>query len=295
MKIVNIIGGLGNQMFQYAFAMVLKKHNSEEIVYIDPHLFRYPFVKRYKNNNFYHNGYEINTIFPNATLPVASWNQMMKVTFFIPNYVLNRVIRRILPKRKTEYKQDGEYSFFPEVFSLKDDYFLEGYWQHYQYFEGMRDSLLYTFQFPTPSGKNAAIAEDIKISSAVGIHVRRGDYVGNYGFGDVCNLEYYQKAIGLIDLKHETVFYVFSNDTAWCEEHLRPLMKNVCYVDWNKGKESFWDMYLMSQCEQLVIANSSFSWWGAYLNQRAKKIIAPKLWNRYVDDIHIQMPEWQLV
>ena len=295
MKIVNIIGGLGNQMFQYAFAVVLKEKYPKEEVLVDPHLFRFPFVKKYKNNNFYHHGYEIEKAFPNASLKTASWRLMAKVTYYLPNYVLNRVIRKALPKRKYEYRQENDYVFYPEVFKMAHDCYFEGYWQHYKYFEGMQDVLRSTFQFPLPEGENMEASKKMMEVPSIGIHVRRGDYVGNKGFGDVCTLEYYQKAIQQLNVTGETHFFVFSNDIAWCEEHLQPLMKNVTYVDWNKGKDSHWDMYLMSQCEQLVIANSSFSWWGAYLNQRASKIIAPKLWNRYVSDMHIQMPEWQLI
>ena len=295
MKIVNIIGGLGNQMFQYAFAVALKEKYPDEEVLIDTQLFLFPIVKKYKRNNFYHNGYEISKVFPNATLPVASGRQMAKVSYYLPNYVLNRVLRKIFPKRKSEYRQKNYNEYYPEVFSLKEDTYFEGYWQHHQYFDGIQNVLRQTFQFPIPNDKNWKTAKEMRMVPSVGLHVRRGDYVGNWGFGDVCNLEYYQKAIEHMDVTDDTMFYVFSNEIEWCEENLRPLMKNVTYVDWNKSKDSVWDMYLMSQCEQLVIANSSFSWWGAYLNQRAKKIIAPKLWNRYVEDMHIQMPEWQLI
>lgn len=295
MKIVNIIGGLGNQMFQYAFARVLKEKYPDEEVLIDPHLFRFPLIKKYKNNNFYHNGFEVDATFPNASLKIANWRQMSKVTYFLPNYVLNRVLRRVLPKRVSEYTQENEFAFYPEVFSIKTDCYFEGYWQHYKYFDGMRDVLLDMFQFPQPNEKNVNLSEEIQHTHSIGMHVRRGDYVGNKGFGNVCTLEYYQKAIEQMEINPNTHFFVFSNDISWCKDNLEPLMKHVTYVDWNKGKDSHWDMFLMSKCEQLVIANSSFSWWGAYLNQQAKRIIAPKLWNRYVMDIHIQMPEWQLI
>jgi len=295
MKIVNIIGGLGNQMFQYAFAVVLKEKYPDEEVLIDPSLFRFPFVKKYKGNNFYHHGYEIEKAFPNAPMRTATCRQMSKVTYFLPNYVLNRVLRRVLPKRKTEYKQRDDYAFYPEVFSMKQDCFFEGYWQHYRYYEGMRDVLSKAFRFPQPTQKNAEIAEQMHNTHSIGLHVRRGDYVGNKGFGDVCTLDYYQEAIEQMEIVEDSHFYVFSNDITWCRDNLEHLMKNVTYIDWNCGKDSHWDIFLMNQCEQLVIANSSFSWWGAYLNQRAKKIIAPKLWNRYVEDVHIQMSEWQLI
>lgn len=295
MKIVNVIGGLGNQMFQYAFAVVLKDKYPNEKVLIDPHLFRFPFIKKFRNNNFYHNGFEIREVFHNAILPIASGWEMAKVSYYLPNYVLNRVLRKILPKRKYEYRQENDYVFYPEVFNMMHDCYFEGYWQHYRYFEGMQDVLRNTFQFPTPNDNNLKASREMNTVPSIGIHVRRGDYVGNKGFGGVCNLEYYKKAIQLLNVNEGSRFFVFSNDIEWCEKELQPFMKNVTYVDWNIGKDSHWDIFLMSQCDQLIIANSSFSWWGAYLNKRAKKIIAPKLWNRYIEDMHIQMPEWQLI
>lgn len=84
MKIVNIIGGLGNQMFQYAFALVLKEKYPGEEVLVDTQLFRFPIVKKYKGNNFYHHGYEIEEAFPSAPLRIASWWQMAKVSYFLP-------------------------------------------------------------------------------------------------------------------------------------------------------------------------------------------------------------------
>lgn len=295
MKIVSIIGGLGNQMFQVAFAIALKKKSPDDEILIDTQKFRYPFIKSFNGVNFYHNGYEVDNFFPNASLPIASSRQIAKVSYYLPNYLLNRVVRKILPKRKSEYKQSNSYTFSPEVFNILEDCYYEGYWQHFKYYIDVRDTLLYSFQFPTPNKKNSEVATIMKTVPSIGIHVRRGDYVNNRGFGGVCSLEYYLRALKLVDVELETHFFVFSNDIEWCEENLRPIMKNVTYIDWNQGKNSPWDMFLMSQCKQLIIANSSFSWWGAFLNQQASKIVAPKTWNKLVADIHIQMPDWTLI
>lgn len=295
MKIVNVIGGLGNQMFQVAFAIVLREKYPDEEVLIDTQLFRFPIIKSFKGVNFYHNGFEVNEIFPNATLPIASFRQIIKVSYYIPNYFLNRIFRRVIPKRNSEYNQKGSFTYDSEVYGIQSDCYFDGYWQHYKYFEGMRNVLVNAFQFPMPSERNRAMARQMEEKPSVGIHVRRGDYIGNPGFGGVCTLEYYKKALDVLEVSPACMFYVFSNEVAWCEENLEPLMGNVIYVDWNKGKDSPWDMYLMSHCQQLIIANSSFSWWGAYLNQHASKIIAPKVWNKRIKDMHIQMPEWTLI
>ena len=101
MKIVNISGGLGNQMFQFAFALRLKNAFPNEDIFIDTSHYNTWFFKHYKGINL-HNGFEIEKVFPNAHLPIAGWRQIMKLSYFIPNYVLSRLGRKLLPQRKTE-------------------------------------------------------------------------------------------------------------------------------------------------------------------------------------------------
>ena len=130
MKIVNIIGGLGNQMFQYAFALALKEKHKDEIVKIDTSHFNYIFIKKFKSANL-HNGYEIEKVFPNAKLPHATAIDLMKVTWYMPNYILSRIVRRILPPRKNEYIQKSTdiFAFNQDVFNAKGDGYYEGVWQ----------------------------------------------------------------------------------------------------------------------------------------------------------------------
>ena len=134
---------------------------------------------------------------------------------------------------------------------------------------------------------------------SVGIHVRRGDYLKEKQYLGICELDYYTKAIDI--MKEHFVcpsFYIFSNDLEWCREKLEVLTgkENTVYVDWNKGNESYQDMRLMSYCKGLIIANSSFSWWGAFLNQEENKfIVAPKRWKNTKYNLEIQLPEWTLI
>ncbi len=297
MKIVNIIGGLGNQMFQYAFALSLKHHFPSEEVYIDTSHFNYIFIKRFRGANL-HNGYEIEKVFPNANLNHASAKQLLKLTWYMPNYALSRVIRKIFPKRKTEYIQPLNQSFahIPEVYDITEDCYFEGIWESVHNYIPLRDTIQHTFAHPAPSDiQNQMYIKDMERTESVGIHIRRGDYLYEPAFMNICDLEYYQRAINevLSDGK-KYKFYIFSNDMKWCEENISPVLKGnpIIYVNNNTGKNSCWDMFLMTHCKNLIIANSSFSWWGAFLNNRQGKVIAPKVWVNREAEYDIWLDEW---
>lgn len=138
--------------------------------------------------------------------------------------------------------------------------------------------------------------------------MRRGDYLSNqYEYLNICNLNYYKKAFSYLEDKllngkkeerDKIKILVFSDDIKWCKNNFNFLKDfNVVYIDWNKGKSSYKDMQLMSECNYNIISNSTFSWWGAYLNNYDDKIvIAPKYWLRGVKTTGDRVPEdWLLV
>lgn len=290
MKIVNIIGGLGNQMFQYAFALSLKNKYCEDVL-IDIHHFNgYPLF----------NGYEIGLVFKNASLPIANKKQIRKVSRYVPHYKLSRFIRRYCPSKKTEYISRYTYKYIQEVWNISGDCYYEGYWQSYKFFDTIRTEIIKEFQFPIPNEYNLNLSLQMSNSNSVGIHVRRGDYVNNSSFGGICDEAYYKKAITLLtNLLSDDVYFFFSNDTEWCKDYLVPLLKGKPFfiVDGNKGENSFFDMFLMTKCKNLIIANSTFSWWGAYLNCNNGVIIAPHIWNKCWEekDLDILLPSWKLI
>lgn len=293
MKIVNVIGGLGNQMFQYAFALSLKDKFPDEDILIDTQHFNYLFLKKYKSCNL-HNGYEINKVFKGTSLPVASRKELRLVTRYIPNYLLSRVVRRLLANRKTEYVEDKNYVFYPEVYDIQGSCYYEGYWQSARFHEHSKEVIRNEFSFGYPNAYNFKVEEQIKNSSSVGIHVRRGDYLLDPEYTGICDLDYYKRAIEKIGANDKT-FFIFSNDIQWCKNNLLDLLSqsiDVFFVDGNKGKDSPWDMYLMSKCEHLIIANSSFSWWGAFLNKDVKTVIAPRTWINRDYEIDVYMDDW---
>ena len=281
MKIVNITGGLGNQMFQYAFAISLKVRFPDEEVFVDVSHYNTLFFKHYKGINL-HNGFEIAKVFPNARLPIARLKQISKVSYYIHNYVLSRIGRKLLPQRKTElippYRKN--YSYIEEAYKPGDRYY-EGFWQCIKNFESIKDKLVEVYAHPEPNEYNSQLITEISRCNSVGIHIRRGDYLNEPEFCNICGIDYYKKGIELIlsdGQMHD--FYIFSNDMNWCKENIAPLVGDnmIHYVTENKGKLSCWDMFLMTYCKDLIIANSSFSWWGAFLNNNVKRVIAPDPW-----------------
>lgn len=296
MKIVNIIGGLGNQMFQYAFALAIKKANPQEKVYVDTQHFHYLFVKKFKTSNL-HNGYELDKLFPNVDIKKASVKELLRVTYCIPNFVLSRVVRKFLPKRKSEYiaPLSESQTYKPGILSLSDISYYEGYWQVAKYYEDCKDELIHTFSHQSPNQYNAVLIKEISESNSVGIHIRRGDYLQSPTYSGICDLDYYQKAIErILSDGRSHRFYIFSNDSDWCRLNILPLLKNseTVFVTGNTGKNSCWDMFLMTYCEDLIIANSSFSWWGAFLNKRVNRVIAPYPWMNGRDTSGIYDSKW---
>lgn len=289
MRIVNIRGGCGNQMLQYAFAIVLQEKYPEETVMVDTQLYKYPFVKTFRGNNFYHNGFELPSIFPNAKLPIAKWDDIARVSYYIPNYMVNRALRKFLPQRKHEYIQPAEdaYIYDGDLLNRKSFSYYEGYWFSPSYFDFCKKKIWEIYQFkPFETKCNIELAEKLKSKNSVTIHVRRGDFLNIPKYQGICSIEYYANAI--MEIKKsipDPVFFVFSNDIEWCASNLKEIAGSsmMAFVNNNKGRESYRDMQLMSLARCNILANSTFSWWGAYLNQRADHIvITPKNWEKFI-------------
>lgn len=273
MKIVNILGGLGNQMFVYAMYLALKEAHPNEDIYI---------CKRSYKGYPLHNGYELGNVF-GADAPEVSLWQLVKIAYPYWNYRTWQLMRHFFPKRSCMLSGTEDIPFDYENVTRKEDGFYDGYWQNENNFLPIRDKILEVFSFPQFNDKrNIELAELITNKRAVSCHVRRGDYLKDPLYG-VCTSEYYVKAIDEINRKVSPDLYcVFSDDVKWCKENLGEIIgkdKEIVFVDWNKGENSFRDMQLMSLCNHNIIANSSFSWWGAWLNNHDDKVVvAPNIW-----------------
>ena len=279
MKIVKILGGLGNQMFQFAFALALKKKHPEERVLLD---------LRCARNYHKHHGYEISSVF-HTNLPTASWSEILPLAYPYPNYNCWRIGVRLLPKRKDTIIEDLSMTLLSDITEIEQSKYYDGYWQHEEYFNGIKDEIIKAFTFPAYHNKrNLELSKTIQTCNSVSIHIRRGDYLKSNMYRDICNIDYYKQAILTIEgMVHPDLYCIFSDDMEWCKQKIVPLLnKHSVLVDWNKNGDSYNDMHLMSECKHHIIANSSFSWWGAWLNKNKDKVvITPKRWNN-VKDYH---------
>ena len=273
----DLYGGLGNQMFQYAFFRAISLERKIPIK------FSTCLLKNFKS----HNGLELNKIF-DIELDIASSEDVAAtVGFFRSFLIVRKLLRHKLCSsfQRSPLIYEPFYHFWTKYsLFIQDDIFLSGYWQSYKYFEKYSDEIRSDFRFAVPmNSKNLEVANLMKESISVSLHVRRGDYLINKKTLDkhgICSLDYYENAINLILSEFPTArIFTFSDDMNWVKSFLMPKFKNIVIVDFNYGKESYNDMRLMSLCSHNIISNSTFSWWGAWLNKNpSKKVIVPKRW-----------------
>ncbi len=291
MKIVQIIGGLGNQMFQYALAVSLKHRFPQENIKID--------ITHFRTYEL-HNGFELARIF-GIKLETAGIFEIRKARGILLNYIWRGMYRRIF---HNEIVQRGSADFMPEVFQAGKSLYYEGYWQHWKYFEQTEQVVREAFTFPPFTDRRNAELYDRMESDpdSVCIHIRRGDYLKpeNRHFQGLCGESYYLHALDEIrnHVKHGH-FYIFSDDSVWCREFFRDKLlpeETIDFIDWNTGTQSYCDMQLMTAASHMIIANSSFSWMSAFLNRKkSKTVIAPEQWLTTVPPGDRQPPEWILM
>jgi hypothetical protein len=278
MVIANLIGGLGNQMFQYAAAKALALLKNTPLS-LDTTSFE---------SYTLHQGFELDRIFSGDfriahatdTKRVLRWQSSPRI-----KNILNR--SKLSWLRANNLIIEPTFEYWSGIKNSPNECYLMGYWQSERYFEEFSEEIRRDFVFKTDmNAQNIETADLISDRNAISLHVRRGDYVNNSVYS-ACSIEYYQAAIEHLSKKIETPeFFIFSDDIEWVKKHL-PVNFPHYYVDYNKGAESYNDMRLMSMCKHHIIANSSFSWWGAWLNPKNDKlIVAPKRW--FANDTNVQ-------
>lgn len=274
MIIVKLMGGIGNQLFQYATGRALAlKHNTD--LKFDLTLLNEDPENKYTKRNF-----ELNHF--NTSCNIADSNDIEKFTKLS---FLKKVLRKISPSLKSKYFYASQNGFvFDERFpQFHKNTYLDGYWQSEKFFFEIRNELLNDLTVKNAINNNVKNTEQLILNSnSVSLHIRRGDYVADKGaseFHGTLPLSYYNDAMKYLNGKFKNLkVFIFSDDMDWVKNNLK--LTNECvYVDFNKNEDSVFDIYLMSLCNHNIIANSSFSWWGAWLNQHNDKIvIAPKQW-----------------
>lgn len=287
MVIIRLMGGLGNQMFQYA---LMKRFESLGVdSYLD--------LSWFSQNNA-HNGIELNRAFGiDVSKKIAKEYECKKLGYTTYD-LLHKICHRWLGKRTYIEQHGSEAIIYDNTILQRDNIYLSGYWQSYKYFDCIKNVLKKDFEFKIDIIDDNLI-KNIKGGESVSLHIRRGDYIGNKLHDGICNKEYYRNAINYINNKLEKpYFYIFSDDKEWCRENLIDLfMNNYLLVDFYDGDRSYADMYLMSICKHHIIANSSFSWWGAYLNYDSESItLCPNRWlndNIKIEDIILF--NWEII
>lgn len=279
MFIVEIIGGLGNQMFCYAFAKAIEHHYGKGLVELYTGRFQHTDDNR---------GYELDYVF-GIDDPVISEEKEVKYLIDDSWSFPSRLRRKLFGQKKTYYKEQI-YTYDARVFNLDSSIkqiYLQGLWKDEKYFKNIRSIILGKFTFIRElSPDNNLLLSDMQQSESVSLHVRRGDYISNEFYrnivGNVCSYQYYLNSLNYLEKKLGTdlSYYIFSDDIAWVKANFDFLEdRKVVFVQNNTGVNSYIDMQLMSNCKYNIIANSTFSWWGAWLNNYEDKIvIAPKMW-----------------
>jgi hypothetical protein len=288
MILIKLQGGLGNQMFQYAFGSIIAKKNRTKLVIED---------SIYKNDSkkegYTPRKFEL-SIFDNQ----YEFAKESDISLFNNLSLSHRIKKKIglnFPKISTEVN----FEFSSEIIELRSPAFVIGYFQSYKYFKGFEKYIkeLFIFSVHKLSKENTNLITLLEKENTIAVHIRRGDYVSDVvtnQFHGSCSLEYYMKAISFVTSKvKESSFVFFSDDVEWVKEKFGDLPFNKMFIDNNKGEDSWIDMYLMSICCHNIIANSSFSWWAAWLNNNQNKIvIAPKNWFQAQEiDIKSLIPE----
>lgn len=268
MIIIGISGGLGNQMFQ--FALYKKFKQLEKDVKIDLSFYNTKQeLRKFELENIFEIDYALASRHECKKLGVNSYN------------ISDKIYEKIFKTKDFFYLEDIDKGFQPEIFSLEDAY-LSGYWQNEKYFIDIRKEIINTYHFPPIENHYVkTLQNNIENSESVAVHIRRGDYLDeqNYKvYGNICTIDYYKKAIKYMEERCDSPeFFIFSNDQQWVKERFS--QDNITVVEDVKDKMDYEDMYLMSRCKHNIIANSSFSWWSAWLNQNnAKIVISPAKW-----------------
>lgn len=276
MIVVHLRGGLGNQMFQYALYIYFKERQIPVAIDLS-HFTAGDAATTYSLEAIF--GIKARTVGSIEKIWVKAGWKLLHSFFKMP------------------YKeQDVDFGIFnPRVPELRFAY-LKGYWQTEQYFMEVANQVRQAYRFTEPGpGLNSQLLQLITASESVSVHIRRGDYLTSK-LNAALPITYYRQAVEQIrQAVPGAIFFVFSDDAQWAAENLA--LDPAHFVNWNTGSESYRDMQLMSRCKHHIIANSSFSWWAAWLNTNpAKQVMAPGSWLPWMEGTRDILPQgWTII
>lgn len=281
MVIIRLNGGLGNQMFQFALYQAFKEKGVQ--VKID----------RSKYNHFDEKR-KCFLDYPCFDLDYELCSKKEARQYVIGIGMVSRLIVKLFGDKKTHYYENAEYEYDASVLEITEGY-LDGFWQTWKYMDNIQDKIKKSYTFVCDLPKEAQEYEcRIKQSNSVAVHIRRGDYLTLQTlYGNICTERYYRKAIEFIESQIENpIFFFFSDDIEWTKITYGQF-DNYVFVEGKGLWEDYYDMRLMSECKNHIMANSSFSWWAAFLNAYPdKKIICPSKWINRKDTPDVYCKDW---
>jgi hypothetical protein len=285
------MGGLGNQMFQYALGKSIELQKGYCVKYDLTYYDRIP------EGDTPRKPYILSFCDDGC---IASEAEIRQVQGKAKSRIGN-TLRKLVGQEFRITEEDKQNPTKEFVDQLADNRYLIGYWQNECYFQNIESSIRETFNFSAWKLDEASqkLLDQIKTTKhSASIHVRAGDYLSEQNratFGDICTSDYYRRACEYILKKYpETVFYLFSNDVEWTKAHIElPYDRTVIASSSLPAAEDWVEMFLMSSCKNNIIANSSYSWWGGWLNTNPHKIvISPSRWKNGNDNAQIICKEW---
>ena len=267
MIIADLLGGLGNQLFQYAAGIALAER------YDVPFKINIKKFEEYKLHKYSLHHFNISAPIANTEEVEYYGNTAAKIW--------ERLILKPYYKRRV-FKERFLY-FDKNINNASHDIMLNGYWQSEMYFATIADFIRKEFAIKSPiDDVNRGFADEIRNTNSVSIHIRRGDYVSDSVTNNIhgtCDREYYNVCVEkIVKLVNDPVFYIFSDDPSWVKSNFNLKYSSVL-IEHNNADTNYEDLRLMGLCKHNIIANSSFSWWGAWLNANpGKNVFAPSNW-----------------
>jgi hypothetical protein len=274
MIITKLLGGIGNQLFQYSAGLVLATLNNS-ILMMDNY-FLLDKSKRYYLHT--HRDYTLEMF--NISGKLATRNE---ISLFTVPRLGNKYIYHLkyLFHKKTNVINEDRLLATSDFFQLSDNIYLDGYWQNYEYIRGyehlLRNEFCFKNQIP-PTSKS--VLSQILSTNSVGLVVRRGDFINHPEF-DIVKFQFFVDGMKLLKSTYNNIyFYIFSDDICWCKQQFIDNNDNIIFVEESHtGPNGEYYLHLLSKCNHFIIPNSTFAWWGAWLSQnKSKTIVAPRKW-----------------